>query len=109
IKKPKLKVEQPQEVERIVTSSPIPVVEKEIVQQVEESVDEVVTPVEEKTEDLNVKEIVSPMVGTFYRKPSPDSDNYVNIGDKIDETSVVCIVEAMKLFNEIEAEITGEI
>lgn len=61
------------------------------------------------SEETGLKEIVSPMVGTFYRKPSPESDNYVNIGDKIDESTVVCIVEAMKLFNEIEAELTGEI
>lgn len=54
-------------------------------------------------------EINSPMVGTFYRKPSPESDAYVEIGSKIEENSIVCIVEAMKLFNEIEAETTGEI
>src|SRR5690625_2505305 len=59
--------------------------------------------------DENVVEITSPMVGTFYRKPSPESDNYVDIGDKIDESTIVCIVEAMKLFNEIEAEVAGEI
>lgn len=59
--------------------------------------------------DENITEIVSPMVGTFYRKPSPDSDTYVEIGDQVNEDSIVCIVEAMKLFNEIEAETTGEI
>lgn len=59
--------------------------------------------------DENIVEITSPMVGTFYRKPSPESDNYVDIGDKIDESTIVCIVEAMKLFNEIEAEVAGEI
>src|SRR5699024_4114771 len=59
--------------------------------------------------DENIVEIVSPMVGTFYRKPSPESDSYVEIGDNINEDTIVCIVEAMKLFNEIEAEATGEI
>jgi acetyl-CoA carboxylase biotin carboxyl carrier protein len=54
-------------------------------------------------------EIVSPMVGTFYRSPSPDSDAYVEVGAKVKNDSTVCIVEAMKLFNEIEAEVTGEI
>ncbi len=49
------------------------------------------------------------MVGTFYRKPSPDKDSFVNVGDNISETSVVCIIEAMKLFNEIEAEVSGKI
>ncbi len=56
-----------------------------------------------------ITNIISPMVGTFYRKPSPESDNYVEVGDSITENSIVCIVEAMKLFNEIEAETTGEI
>lgn len=54
-------------------------------------------------------EIVSPMVGTFYAAPSPDSDPYVTTGSKVQPDTVVCIVEAMKLFNEIEAEVTGEI
>lgn len=62
---------------------------------------------EKKTED--VKQITSPMVGTFYKSSSPESDVYVKIGDKIEENTVVCIVEAMKLFNEIEAEVSGEI
>ncbi len=57
----------------------------------------------------NYIEIKSPMVGTFYRKPSPDKDSFVNVGDKVKENTVVCIIEAMKLFNEIEAEVTGEI
>lgn len=60
-------------------------------------------------QDENIVEIVSPMVGTFYRKPSPESDAYVEVGSHVSETSIVCIVEAMKLFNEIEAEVTGEI
>ncbi|TCT22622.1 acetyl-CoA carboxylase biotin carboxyl carrier protein [Melghiribacillus thermohalophilus] len=54
-------------------------------------------------------EITSPMVGTFYRAPSPDSDPYVEVGDEVKADTVVCIVEAMKLFNEIEAEVQGEI
>lgn len=54
-------------------------------------------------------EIISPMVGTFYQAPSPESDPYVKVGSKVTEDTVVCIVEAMKLFNEIEAEVTGEI
>lgn len=64
---------------------------------------------EEKTEDSNYITIKSPMVGTFYRKPSPDKDPFVNVGDNINENSVVCIIEAMKLFNEIEAEVSGKI
>jgi acetyl-CoA carboxylase biotin carboxyl carrier protein len=53
--------------------------------------------------------ITSPMVGTFYQAPNPESPAYVKVGDKVGEESIVCIVEAMKLFNEIEAEIKGEI
>ncbi|SFP78151.1 acetyl-CoA carboxylase biotin carboxyl carrier protein [Salibacterium halotolerans] len=57
----------------------------------------------------NLKEIVSPMVGTFYRAPSPEASMYVKEGDRVKEDSVVCIVEAMKLMNELEAETSGEI
>ncbi|KMJ60010.1 acetyl-CoA carboxylase [Bacillus sp. LL01] len=62
-----------------------------------------------KQEDLNLHKITSPMVGTFYASQSPDQAAYVQEGDKVGENSVVCIVEAMKLFNEIEAEVKGEI
>ncbi|TFJ93709.1 acetyl-CoA carboxylase biotin carboxyl carrier protein [Lentibacillus salicampi] len=65
-------------------------------------------PAAEKTAEAD-KEIVSPMVGTFYTKPTPESDIYVQKGSKVEADTVVCIVEAMKLFNEIEAETTGEI
>lgn len=51
----------------------------------------------------------SPMVGTFYRRPNPESDNYVSAGDSVDGESVLCIIEAMKVFNEIKAEFSGSI
>jgi acetyl-CoA carboxylase biotin carboxyl carrier protein len=57
----------------------------------------------------NLHKITSPMVGTFYAAPSPDSPAYVKVGDKVKPDTVVCIIEAMKLFNEIEAEVNGEI
>lgn len=53
--------------------------------------------------------IKAPMVGTFYKSPSPEADAYVKVGDKVSSSSVVCILEAMKLFNEIQAEVSGEI
>ncbi|MDR1877745.1 MAG: acetyl-CoA carboxylase biotin carboxyl carrier protein [Flavobacteriaceae bacterium] len=53
--------------------------------------------------------IKSPMIGTFYRKPSPDKDVFVNVGDTVNAESIVCVIEAMKLFNEIEAEVSGKI
>jgi acetyl-CoA carboxylase biotin carboxyl carrier protein len=62
-----------------------------------------------KTEDTSLHKIVSPMVGTFYSSPNPESGPFVNVGDKVKLDSVVSIVEAMKLFNEIEAEVNGEI
>lgn len=62
-----------------------------------------------KLDDPTLYKITSPMVGTFYRAPSPDSPPYVQVGDKVEPDTVVCIVEAMKLFNEIEAEVKGEI
>jgi acetyl-CoA carboxylase biotin carboxyl carrier protein len=61
------------------------------------------------TQEENLHKIVSPMVGTFYSSPSPEEGAYVKQGDKVTANSVVCIVEAMKLFNEIEAEVEGEI
>ena len=62
---------------------------------------------EEKIETGNI--ITSPMVGTFYSKPSPDSKPSVEVGSKVSKGDVVCIVEAMKLMNEIESEFDGEI
>jgi acetyl-CoA carboxylase biotin carboxyl carrier protein len=60
-------------------------------------------------EKSNLHTISSPMVGTFYESSSPDVDAYVRVGSKVTKDSIVCIVEAMKLFNEIEAEVDGEI
>ena len=59
--------------------------------------------------DGNIHTIVSPMVGTFYSAPSPDAPSFAKVGDKVGEKSIVCIVEAMKLMNEIEADVAGEI
>ena len=53
--------------------------------------------------------VKSPMIGTFYRRPSPDKDIFVNVGDVVAEGDCVCIIEAMKLFNEIESDVAGKI
>ena len=53
--------------------------------------------------------IKSPMIGTFYRASSPDKPNFVNVGDEVKQGQMICIIEAMKLFNEIESDITGRI
>ena len=63
----------------------------------------------EKAEDPNVETIKSPMVGTFYRAPSPDSANFTDVSKKVDLDSIVCIIEAMKVMNEIQAEVKGTI
>ncbi len=60
-------------------------------------------------EDPNLAKVTSPMVGTFYAAPDPDSPPYVSIGDKVGPDTVVCIIEAMKVFNEIKAEHAGTI
>lgn len=57
----------------------------------------------------NTYEVKAPMVGTFYRAPSPDADSYVKVGDEISQGTVLCIIEAMKLMNEIESEVSGKV
>ena len=57
----------------------------------------------------NLIEVKSPMIGTFYRRPSPDKDVFKEVGDSIKEGDIVCVIEAMKLFNEIESEVSGKI
>ncbi len=57
----------------------------------------------------NTHEIRSPIVGTFYRAPAPDADAYINVGDSVSPGTVLCIVEAMKLMNEIESDISGKV
>ena len=67
-------------------------------------------PTAPKTEDTsNYVTIKSPMIGTFYRSSSPDKPVFVNVGDDVSAGKVVCIIEAMKLFNEIESEVSGKI
>jgi acetyl-CoA carboxylase biotin carboxyl carrier protein len=55
----------------------------------------------------NSRKVTSPMVGTFYRAPSPDAPSFVDVGDRVEEDTVLCIIEAMKLMNEIKAEMRG--
>jgi acetyl-CoA carboxylase biotin carboxyl carrier protein len=66
-------------------------------------------PASEREERKNTIEIKAPMVGTFYRAPSPEAPPYVNMGDMIEPGQVVCIIEAMKLMNEIKSEVKGKI
>jgi acetyl-CoA carboxylase biotin carboxyl carrier protein len=59
--------------------------------------------------DANYHSVKSPMIGTFYRKPSPDKPEFVEVGDKVKAGDILCVVEAMKLFNEIESDVSGTI
>ena len=84
-----------------VQSSPVVVTAPEVA---------VETPVtSSETDDSEYVTIKSSMIGTFYRNPSPDKDPFINVGDEVNIGTVVCVVEAMKLFNEIESEISGKI
>jgi acetyl-CoA carboxylase biotin carboxyl carrier protein len=60
-------------------------------------------------EAASIAVIKSPMVGTFYSRPNPKAEPYIKVGDRVDTTTVVCIIEAMKVFNEIPAEVRGKI
>ncbi len=62
-----------------------------------------------KKPEENLQVVTSPMVGTFYSKPSPNAENYVEVGKKVKKGDILCIIEAMKLMNEIESEYDGEI
>ncbi|MDG1854120.1 MAG: acetyl-CoA carboxylase biotin carboxyl carrier protein [Verrucomicrobiales bacterium] len=66
-------------------------------------------PATEKIVAEDTEQITSPMVGTFYKSPSPDADAFVKVGDAVDEETVVCIIEAMKVMNQIKAEKSGVI
>lgn len=64
---------------------------------------------EEAADNGNYEEVKSPMIGTFYRSPSPEKPPFVGVGDEVKKGDVICIIEAMKLFNEIEVEVSGKI
>lgn len=64
---------------------------------------------ESNDEDSKYITVKSPIIGTFYRRPSPDKSNFIEVGDSIKEGDVLCVIEAMKLFNEIESEVSGKV
>ena len=73
------------------------------------ALDRPAAPALEETKPKDTVEIVSPMVGTFYRAPAPDAESFVQVGLKVEEETVVCIIEAMKVMNAIKAEVKGEV
>ena len=66
-------------------------------------------PTDKGSENENLITVKSPIIGTFYRKPAPDKESFVEVGGYIKEGDVLCVIEAMKLFNEIESEVSGKI
>ena len=91
-------------------SLPTPQIQSPVI--VPEHPPSVQTPTQSTTPDSVISNhviIKSPIIGTFYRKPSPDKDNFVNVGDEITEGQTLCVIEAMKLFNEIESDISGKV
>lgn len=86
------------------TSQQPPIVNAPVVAQTTDS-----TPTKPAESDSKLITIKSPIIGTFYRKPSPDKPNFVEVGSRIQKGNVLCVIEAMKLFNEIESEISGTI
>ncbi len=110
----KINIKRSHEAQNIV-SSPIPAVvpvsstAPQVAEQPKQSESSNESSSSPAAESGNYVEVKSPMIGTFYRSPNPDSPSFVNVGDKINKGDTVCIVEAMKLFNEIESEVSGTI
>ena len=94
----------------VVVNEPVVIPQQPVVQQVAQP--EAAMPVsvsDSSDEESNLITINSPIIGTFYRKPSPDKPSFVELGDTISEGTVLCVIEAMKLFNDIESEVSGKI
>ena len=114
IKTPPYKRGKVEEVQVIQTQVPVAMPQQQM-QQVQQPVAQAApapvaaAPAEPTNDESKYITIKSPMIGTFYRKPTPDKPNFVNIGDDVANDTCVCIIEAMKLFNEIEAEVSGKI
>lgn len=94
----------------MVTMSPQPVVQasSQATTPMTSATDEAAAPAEAEN-NANLIEIKSPIIGTFYRSPSPDKPAFLKVGDTVAKGDIVCIVEAMKLFNEIESEVSGKV
>jgi|TARA_B100000959_G_scaffold208157_1_gene218583 acetyl-CoA carboxylase biotin carboxyl carrier protein len=97
--------------DKTVIQQPAPVVQPPVIAEPKQSVSSPPAKQQEATSEEESKylTIKSPIIGTFYRKPSPDKPSFVEIGDSVSEGSILCVIEAMKLFNEIESEISGKI
>jgi len=82
-----------------------PIIQKQVVHEVSNIVSQEEIPQEE----VKGNKVTSPIVGTFYRKPSPDKDPFIKVGDEVQEGDILCIIEAMKMMNEIKSDFSGKI
>lgn len=106
----KIKIAKKIRSSQVITQAQIPIAPAQPVIQPAAGVEETTKQkAEVETTAANLHEIRSPIVGTFYRAPAPDADSYVQVGSVVSPGSVLCIVEAMKLMNEIESDINGKV
>ena len=82
-----------------------PIIQKQVVHEASN----VVSQEEIPQEEVKVNKVTSPIVGTFYRKPSPDKDPFIKVGDEVQEGDILCIIEAMKMMNEIKSDFSGKV
>jgi acetyl-CoA carboxylase biotin carboxyl carrier protein len=108
IEEKEIKITIKQKEDKYVTAAPMPQVQALPVSQPATAPANQAPKPEAKSTD-NLITIKSPMIGTFYRRPAPDKSDFVEEGDEVRSGTVVCIIEAMKLFNEIESEVSGRI
>ena len=98
--------------EQVYVAAPQPVqqaIQPAPAQQIAPAVAAAAAPLMQAVAESRLVAVKSPMIGTYYSRPSPDKDTFVKVGDKITKGQVVCVIEAMKLFNEIESEVNGTI
>jgi acetyl-CoA carboxylase biotin carboxyl carrier protein len=95
---------------QIVVQDPVVIPQQPVIQQMAQPEPHMPVAVSDTSvEDSKFITITSPIIGTFYRKPSPDKPSFIEVGDTISEGTVLCVIEAMKLFNDIESEVSGKI
>ena len=82
-----------------------PIIQKQVVHEASN----IVSQEEMPQEEVKGNKVTSPIVGTFYRKPSPDKDPFIKVGDEVEEGDILCIIEAMKMMNEIKSDFSGKV
>ena len=82
-----------------------PIIQKQVVHEASN----IVSQEEMPQEEVKGNKVTSPIVGTFYRKPSPDKDPFIKVGDEVQEGDILCIIEAMKMMNEIKSDFSGKV